>query len=105
MSGARPQWPAGCRLPRTLSGPDYPPVTLVFRGCYGYPGTRQDAQRTLLGVVERKDIATWLAGPARRQTEPGSYAGQRLGLPEQGRGAVAGFGRRVIAYLIDSAAC
>jgi uncharacterized RDD family membrane protein YckC len=28
-----------------------------------------------------------------------------LGLPQDGRGAVAGFGRRIVAYLIDSLAC
>jgi uncharacterized RDD family membrane protein YckC len=55
-------------------------------------------------VVERRDIATWLEGPGGRR-EPGSYAGQRLGLPETGPGAVAGFGRRIVAYLIDSVAC
>ena len=30
-----------------------------------------------------------------------SYAGQRLGLPERGRGAVAGWGRRVLALFVD----
>lgn len=34
-----------------------------------------------------------------------AYAGQRLGLPETGRGAAAGFGARLVAYLLDSAAC
>ena len=56
-------------------------------------------------MVERRDIATWLEGPGGRRNEPGSYAGQRLGLPEHGRGAVAGFGNRIVAYLIDSGAC
>jgi uncharacterized RDD family membrane protein YckC len=56
-------------------------------------------------VVERRDIATWLEGPGGRRNEPGSYAGQRLGLPEHGPGAVAGFGSRIVAYLIDSGAC
>lgn len=32
--------------------------------------------------------------------EPG-YAGQRLGLPEEGPGAVAGWGRRVLALVVD----
>ena len=32
---------------------------------------------------------------------PSSYAGQRLGLPEQGRGSVAGWGRRVAALFVD----
>lgn len=56
-------------------------------------------------MVERKDIATWLEGPGRRPHAPGSYPGQRLGLPEQGRGSVAGLGARLIAYLIDALAC
>ena len=56
-------------------------------------------------MVERRDIATWLEGPGGRRNEPSSYAGQRLGLPEHGRGAVAGFGSRIVAYLIDSGAC
>ncbi len=56
-------------------------------------------------MVERKDIATWLEGPGRRPRAPGSYAGQRLGLPEQGRGSIAGFGPRLVAYLVDAMAC
>ncbi len=56
-------------------------------------------------VVERKDVATWLEGPGGGRREPGSYAGDRLGLPEHGRGSVAGFGARIVAYLIDSLAC
>jgi len=58
-------------------------------------------------VVERKDVAGWLDGPGRAGAgrEPGSYAGERLGLPERGRGSVAGFGPRIVAYLIDSLAC
>lgn len=35
--------------------------------------------------------------------EPSSYPGERLGLPESGRGSVGRFGRRVGAYLIDAA--
>ena len=30
-----------------------------------------------------------------------SYAGQRLGLPEEGRGSVAGWGRRIVALFVD----
>ncbi|HEX4698946.1 MAG TPA: RDD family protein [Actinomycetes bacterium] len=59
-------------------------------------------------MVERKDVAGWLDGPGRtgsRPGEPGGYAGERLGLPETGPGSVAGFGRRIVAYLIDSLAC
>lgn len=35
---------------------------------------------------------------------PDSYRGERLGLPESGRGSLAGLGRRVFALLIDYAA-
>jgi uncharacterized RDD family membrane protein YckC len=34
-----------------------------------------------------------------------SYPGERLGLPERGTGAIAGFGARVIALFIDWALC
>ncbi len=34
-----------------------------------------------------------------------SYPGERLGLPRQGRGAIAGFGARVIALFIDWTLC
>ena len=30
-----------------------------------------------------------------------SYAGQRLGLPEHGRGSAAGWGRRILALFVD----
>ena len=57
-------------------------------------------------MVDRKDVASWLEGPGRRA--PGQdqeYAGQRLGRPEHGVGSVAGFGPRLVAYLVDSLAC
>lgn len=56
-------------------------------------------------MVERKDVASWLEGPARRPAEPGSYAGSRLGLPESGPGSLASFPRRLVALLIDWLAC
>ena len=55
--------------------------------------------------IRREDVAGWLENPGGRRREPGEYPGQRLGLPEHGRGSVAGFGRRIVAYLIDSLAC
>ena len=32
---------------------------------------------------------------------PSTYPGQRLGLPAQGRGSVAGWGRRIVALFVD----
>lgn len=57
-------------------------------------------------MVERKDVASWLEGPgARGATDGHSYAGQRLGLPPAGPGSVAGFGARLVAFLLDSLMC
>lgn len=60
-------------------------------------------------MVERKDVASWLEGPGaargRGTGEAQEYAGQRLGRPRSGPGSVAGFGPRIVAYLIDSLAC
>jgi uncharacterized RDD family membrane protein YckC len=43
---------------------------------------------------------TWLGGARSAGAELG-YPGERLGLPEKGSGAVAGYGRRVLALFID----
>ena len=58
-------------------------------------------------MVERRDVASWLEGPGGRRPGEGgqAYAGQRLGRPERGPGAVAGFGPRLVAYLVDAVAC
>jgi len=64
--------------------------------------------RNVTFVVDRSDIAGWLSGPKDTLAEQGidlGYRGQRLGLPEQGAGSVAGFGRRLVALAIDWFAC
>ncbi|WP_157426237.1 RDD family protein [Agromyces salentinus] len=38
------------------------------------------------------------------QLEPSRWPGQRLGLPEEGRGSVARIGRRIVAIAVDWAA-
>lgn len=51
---------------------------------------------------------TWLSGPEAAGASlraPGEWRGQRLGLPEEGPGAVATFGRRMIAFLADAVVC
>lgn len=58
--------------------------------------------------MDRRDIATWVSGPRAALDASGidiGYKGERLGLPEDGVGAVAGFGRRVGALFIDWISC
>jgi hypothetical protein len=79
-------------------------VTLVFPSCYG---SAQSAVRPKYAarVVERRDVATWLEGPGGRRAAPGEYAGARLGLPEHGPGSAAGFGPRLVAFMVDAVMC
>lgn len=53
----------------------------------------------MLGRMAR-DIASWLSGPEPGY-ETGEYPGQRLGMPENGPGSIARFGRRTAALFID----
>ncbi|MEU9251735.1 RDD family protein [Streptomyces sp. NPDC048270] len=56
----------------------------------------------------RQAIGSWLSGPRAAAEEMGvdfGYPGQRLGLPQQGPGSVARFGRRLGAVLIDWVGC
>ena len=60
-------------------------------------------------MVERRDVASWLQGPAAVRGEAAgeeqTYAGERLGLPAEGRGRIAGFGARLAAFLVDALLC
>ncbi|MEU4835717.1 RDD family protein [Streptosporangium sp. NPDC023615] len=47
---------------------------------------------------------TWLGGVRSAGIDLG-YPGERLGLPQEGSGSVAGFGRRIAALLIDWLIC
>ena len=57
--------------------------------------------------LTRADIGSWLSGPGavrpmtRPDGTPWAFPGERLGLPEEGAGSVARFGRRVVALGID----
>ncbi|MEW2549932.1 RDD family protein [Streptomyces sp. NPDC047002] len=56
----------------------------------------------------REAIGSWLAGPRAAAEEMGvdfGYRGERLGLPEEGPGSVARFGRRLGALFVDWALC
>lgn len=56
----------------------------------------------------RQAIGSWLSGPGEAAKQLGAdtgYRGERLGLPEQGPGAIAPLGRRFGALFIDWALC
>jgi len=55
--------------------------------------------------VQRRDVAAWLHGPGRGTSVAAGYPGERLGRPEHGPGAVAGFGRRILGITIDWLLC
>ncbi|MGN6244100.1 MAG: RDD family protein [Motilibacteraceae bacterium] len=49
----------------------------------------------------RSALGGWLEGPRAVTGQDLGYRGERLGLPESGPGSVAGFGRRILALLLD----
>ncbi|MCG7299908.1 RDD family protein [Brevibacterium ravenspurgense] len=53
-------------------------------------------------MFDRDSLGSWLQGP---KLEEGTYAGQRLGLPETGPGSTASLIRRVGSLFIDWALC
>ncbi|MEU2395902.1 RDD family protein [Streptomyces sp. NPDC007369] len=56
----------------------------------------------------RQAIGSWLSGPRAAAEDMGvefGYPGQRLGLPQQGPGSAARFGRRLGGVAIDWIAC
>lgn len=60
------------------------------------------------GVDKRQAIGSWLSGPRAAAQDMGvdfGYRGERLGLPEEGTGAIAPLGRRVAALFIDWGLC
>lgn len=74
----------------------------VFRPCYGGagPGPSRMAD-SVVGMSERRrSVGTWLGGARAAGVDLGT-PGERLGLPPEGAGAVAGYGRRLGALLVD----
>ncbi|MEV0778014.1 RDD family protein [Streptomyces sp. NPDC050433] len=56
----------------------------------------------------RQAVGSWLSGPRAVAEEMGAdfgYRGERLGLPKEGPGSVAPFGRRLGALFLDWALC
>lgn len=51
-------------------------------------------------MVDREDVGSWLDGP-RARTRADEDPGARLGLPTEGPGSIARFGRRLVAILVD----
>lgn len=51
-------------------------------------------------MVDRRWTGSWLGGPRSAGLAVG-YPGERLGLPETGRGSIATFGRRLAAFAVD----
>ncbi|MEO3752237.1 RDD family protein [Streptomyces sp. B6B3] len=59
-------------------------------------------------MEKRQAIGSWLSGPRAAAEDMGvdlGYRGQRLGLPEDGPGSIASFGRRLGAIVVDWALC
>lgn len=57
-------------------------------------------------MLDRRDIASWLEGPlSHSPTSADAAPGRRLGLPAEGPGRLAGFGSRLVAFLVDTLAC
>ena len=55
-------------------------------------------------MVDRRDVGSWLQGPG--SLDPNAQPpGVRLGLPADGPGSVARFGRRAAAIIVDYALC
>ena len=58
-------------------------------------------------MVDRRIVGGWLGGPGSAYDTGGAgeFAGQRLGLPQDGRGSLARLGPRLQAFGIDTAMC
>ena len=82
------------------------PVSRMFRLRYQRPTpvTAADLARSLADMVDRRDLGSWLQGPGSLNPDA-QPPGVRLGLPAEGPGSVARFGRRAGAIIVDYALC
>jgi uncharacterized RDD family membrane protein YckC len=58
--------------------------------------------------MDRRILGSWLGGPrsaALHDRDPADHPGRRLGLPSSGVGAIAGVGRRLTAFALDTVLC
>lgn len=51
--------------------------------------------------LARQDVGSWLSGPSSVLPSTQNWRGERLGLPADGPGSLAGWGRRLLALMID----
>ena len=56
-------------------------------------------------MVTRRDVGSWLEPRRPASGNAAAYPGARLGRPADGRGSLAGFGRRLVAIAIDWVLC
>jgi uncharacterized RDD family membrane protein YckC len=83
----------------------------MFRWRYADParatGVADHAGAKVIVAAMGKVSGSWLDGPgvAADGVHGSTYAGERLGLPASGPGAVAGFGRRLGAIFVDWIIC
>lgn len=63
-----------------------------------------DGEQQSRGLT-RRDLGSWLSGPGSVLPPTQDYPGQRLGLPDDGPGSIARWGRRVGALFLDWFAC
>ena len=76
----------------TLDGTGFSSMTRMFHRCYTLPEGRRPPSARLGHTAYSPAVST---------TEPQEYAGQRLGMPADGPGAMAPLWRRAIGLLID----
>jgi hypothetical protein len=55
--------------------------------------------------LTRADVGSWLEGPSAVLPPTQDFRGQRLGLPADGPGSLVGWGRRLLALIVDWLAC
>ncbi|MFC6238864.1 RDD family protein [Longivirga aurantiaca] len=63
-----------------------------------------DGEQQSRGLT-RRDLGSWLSGPGSVLPPTQDYPGQRLGLPDDGPGSIARWGRRIGALFLDWFAC
>jgi uncharacterized RDD family membrane protein YckC len=52
-------------------------------------------------VVSRRELGSWLEPQRPASGAPAAYPGERLGRPADGPRSLAGFGRRLVALVVD----